>query len=353
MAHYKYTPDLMTGQDLEEISIGREKDVKYVVDKLSQAISKKYTTHMMFVGPRGIGKSHMLLRIMNKMSKISTSVRFAEEEYSINSIETFFQRIFEILQLPEKPQNIEEARKFLKKLNDDKKPAILYVENMQMLFDQISDDLAKLRSIIQTDQSFYVIGSATNSFPEISSPDEPFYNFFEVKWIKGLTENEVKKLLQKRFELADKKQLSELLEKNSQRIQGIHLLTGGNPRLVHMLAEILIQKNSLEDLEKNLIHLLDQLTPFYQAKIESMSKEKRRIVDAIALSDGPKSPTEISKIINMKPTIVVSQLRKLEKEGIVEVIKLEDKKTTRYEIVERLYRIWRELSSSATATGYV
>ena len=41
------------------------------------------------------------------------------------------------------------------------------------------------------------------------------------------------------------------------------LVEEGNPRLIHMLVEIIMQKNSLDDWEENVLLLLDQLTSLY------------------------------------------------------------------------------------------
>ena len=61
---------------------------------------------------------------------------------------------------------------------------------------------------------------------------------------------------------------------------------------------------------------------------------------------GPLSPTEVARRLNISPAIVVTQLRRLQKNGLVENVKFSNKRSTRYQIIERLYRIWRELRST-------
>ena len=242
------------------------------------------------------------------------------------------------------------CRDVLSRLKNDNEPVVLFVENLQMLFEQIRPDLGKLRSVIQSDQSLCIVGSALTYFDLISSPNEPFYKFFDVRHLQGLGKKQLHELIKKRLELSNKRHLIKYLETHNNSIGGIHLLTGGNPRLVHILAEIVIQKNSLKDLERNLLLLLDQLTPFYQARIETMTGEQRKLFDTIALSEGPLSPTDIAKRLNIsKPASVVTQLRRLQKSGFVENVKFTNKKGTRYQIAERLSRIWRELRSTQGA----
>ena len=353
MEFFKFTPDLISEVELEKISVGRNELVQSYVDRIQNAMHNKSTSQILLLGPRGIGKSHTLLRIFHRLSNSNkvTAIRLAEEEYSISSLDDLCRRILEALNSAYYEENVTAyCRNELNKLKNDGKPVVLFVENLQMVFEQVRPDLGKLRSIIQSDQSLYMVGSALTYFDLITSPNEPFYKFFDITHLQGLTEKQVLELIKKRLEFSKKKHLTKHLERHAERIKGIHLLTGGNPRLIHILTEIVVQKNSLEDLERNLLSLLDQLTPFYQARMETLSGEQRRLFDAIALAEGPLSPTEIAKRLGIsKPAIVVTQLRRLQKSGLVENVKFTNKKGTRYQIVERLYRIWRELRSTRGA----
>ena len=347
MAFFKFTPGLVDGDDLEEISVGRDGLVQDCVEGIKNSVRGKSTRQILLLGPRGIGKSHTLLRIFHSLSKSNqvTAVRLAEEEYLVSSLDDLCRRILEVLDRPcPRGDATAYCRNKLNEMKKSGKPVVLFAENLQMMFEQMRPDLAKLRGIIQSDQSLFIVGSALTYFDLISSPDEPFYRFFDIRRIHGLTEEQILELIKKRLVLAKKQSLIELLEEHTRRMAGIRLLTGGNPRLIHILADTIVQKNSLEDLEQGLLSLLDQLTPFYQARMETMSGEQRRLFDTIALAEGPLSPTEIAKRLNIsKPAGVISQLRRLQRDGLVENVKFTNRKGTRYQITERLYRIWREL----------
>jgi uncharacterized protein len=351
LTFFKFTPELLTEDELESISVGRNELVNYVFDKVQATSKSKKIVNLVFIGPRGIGKTHLLLRIYHKLSKLDNIVpiRLSEEEYSITNIESFFQRILEISKNKSIMSDtiIDDTREYFKKNKNNGKHTVLFVENLQMLFEQLESDLPKLRSIILEDQSFSIIGTATSTFEHIISPKESFYNFFEPTYLHGLNEDEVKQLIKKRLEFSKKTDLIESLERNSHRIKGLQLLTGGIPRLIHILSEIIIQKNSFEGIEQNLLKLLDELSPLYQSRMETMSIEKRRILDTLALADGPLSPTEISNKLNLKkPASVVTQLKRLKDEGYVELIKFKTSRGVRYQISDRLYRIWREMRVS-------
>lgn len=338
---------------MEAISVGGNELVQDYVESIKNSVRGKTTRQILLLGPRGIGKSHMLSRIFHSLSKLDqvTAVRLAEEEYSVFSLDDLCRRILEALGCSYHGEDATAyCRGKLSELKENGKPVVLFAENLHMMFGQIQPDLAKLRSIIQSDQSLSIVGSSLTYFDLISSPDEPFYRFFDIRRIRGLAEAQVLELIKKRLVLAKKQSLIGSLEKHAGRMAGVRMLTGGNPRLVHILADTIVQKNSLEDLEQELLSLLDQLTPFYQARMETMSDEQRRLFDTIALAEGPLSPTEIAKRLNTsKLASVVSQLRRMQRDGLVENVKFSNKRGTRYQITERLYRIWRELRSARGA----
>ena len=207
MAFFKFTPDLMDVNELEKISIGRNELVQSCVERIHSSIRNKSTSQILFIGPRGIGKSHTLLRILHCLSNSDTvtPVRLAEEEYSISGLDDLCRRILEVLNVPCCDENITAyCRNELNKLKNDGRPVVLFVENLQMLFEQIRPDLEKLRSIIQSDQSLCIIGSSLTYFDSLLSPDEPFYKFFDIKHLRGLTEEQVSELIKKRLEFSKK-----------------------------------------------------------------------------------------------------------------------------------------------------
>ena len=349
MTLFKFNPGLTDKYDLEEASVGRNNLVRDRIGRIKNALRNKSTFQMLFLGPRGIGKSHMLQQVFHSLSDSNKSTPiWLGEEYSISNMDGFCQQILKLLNVPCHEKNTTlYCRSMLSELMADGKPVVLFVENLQVLFEQMRQDLGKLRSIIQSDQSLCIVGSNPTYFDAVTAPDEPFYRFFDTTYLQGLTEEQTLELIKKRLALSEKKSLVKPLEANAKSISGLYLLTKGNPRLVHILADAIIQKNSADDLEENIPVLLDQLTPFYLSRMNAMSFEQRRIFDAIALAEGPLSPTEVARRLGIsKPAIVVAQLRRLEKDGLVENVKFSNKKGTKYQITERLYRIWRELRSA-------
>lgn len=348
MSLFKFTPDLMSHKDLETILVGRKVIIKDIIRKIENAAEKRSAVHIVVIGQRGIGKTHLLLTIYHhfKNSPKIYPIRLSEEEYSVTRLEELFERILQVMNVKYDPEHIlEEGIKILKAKRKEGRTPVVFVDNLQLLFSQLESDLPKLRAILQEHNPFCILGSALSVFDAISRYNEPFYEFFEMIFLRGLSQSEVGELIEKRLRLEGKEDMVKSLHEYKERIKGIQILTGGNPRLIHSLCEILIRKGSFQELEQNLLELLDQLTPYYQARIEALPIEKRKLVDTLALSDGPLSPTELAKKASMQTNIVVTQLRRLENDGFVEPVKFRDKRTTMYQVSERLYRIWREMRS--------
>lgn len=350
MSFFKFTPDLMTAEELSAITVGRAGLIEDIIQKLDTAAAKGVNVYLVLIGPRGIGKTHTLLTIYRHFQNSNNilPIRLSEEEYSVTTVVDLFKRMLEVLNVTYEGSDIEgETIKYLKSVKANGRLPLLIVDNLQMLFEQIRLELPKLRSILQTHNLFSILSSALTNFSDIASYDEPFYNFFEPRFLRGLNEAEVTALIQKRLEFAGKPEMAKALLGFRDRITGIQILTGGNPRLIHSLSEILIQQSNFEEIERNLLQLLDQLTPYYQSRMEMLSTDNRKIIDLLSLADGPLSATELATILNKKPSILVTQLHRLEKDGFVESIRFREKKEIRYQVAERLYRIWREMRSPA------
>ena len=341
MTFFKFTPSLTDSNDLKKISVGRAELVRDCIESIK---STRGTQQILFVGSNGMGKSHILSLIFNDLhgSDNIDTIRLAEEEYLISSLDDLCRRILDDLGSPYDGNSaVLYCRTVLNELKNSGRKVVLFVENIQSLFEQISPDLKKLRSIIQSDQSLHVVGTTTGMFDLITSPDEPFYRFFDIQYLHGLTDRQTFELIKKRLIWSKKEHLVKPLEKYA---GNIHVFVDGNPRLIHMMSEIIIQNDSLDGMGENMLLLLDQLTPFYRGRMESMSPQQRAIFDKIVMTDGKTSPTEIAVQMGIaNPSVVVAQLHRLERNGTVEKLKFYNKKGVKYHITDGLFRMWRNM----------
>ena len=362
MPVYKFTPDLMSEEELREISVGREKILKRITDELGHAAKGKFRNHYLFIGPRGIGKTHFLLLLYytikeGKLNKNYIPVKFAEKEPSITNMYRFMIRILERLSQegPDQSVNIQTVRKMgpregleyaLETLNELRKRTgkqiILLLENLHRLFKALGRaDKARLRSLLQEDDTFIVIGTAPIYLKEVSNAGDPMYLFFKQETLTGLSDEEAIGLLENLDRISGNKRIN--IERDSDRIKGLNRLTGGFPRLLIWLYEI-FSTYRVVDVEKNIFQLLDDLSSYYDLRMEGIPPQQEVLVDALAQFDGPARPKELSELTGMSVRTVSSQLKRLSKSGYIKKVFPEKrKKAAIYEISDSLFRLWRDV----------
>ncbi|MCK5176139.1 MAG: AAA family ATPase, partial [Candidatus Aenigmarchaeota archaeon] len=372
-----FNPTIEDYKTLKEIVVERKEDLNSILNRLESTPLKGTSRNFIVMGPRGIGKTHFLLLIYyeikerKKLNKKYISLKFSEEEYSIDSLAAFFIRIFEELMTEsdnekehkeindfldsnkklENKEFVTKADGFLEKLlHKRKKKIVLCAENLDEMFKNIyssgKTDLKHLRSILQSRDYLLIIGSAPSYFKEIEKYDEPFYHFFEHLRLSPLSEKGIEELIMKLAIIEDNKRIIKDFNKVRPKIKIITHFTGGLPRLVRMLYFV-IDTAQISGVMEQLEKLLDEITPYYQSRMMSISPQQQKIMDLIALAEGPSTPTEIAISGRMDRAIVNAQIRKLADMGFVMHSEQKRKrKERRYDITEKLFRIWREMRIS-------
>jgi DNA-binding MarR family transcriptional regulator len=103
------------------------------------------------------------------------------------------------------------------------------------------------------------------------------------------------------------------MEGYGQKIDAVGVLTGGSPRMAMLLYDL----------------------------FRLLSAEKRKVFDTLIAIGRPATPKEIAKKARLDDKTVNTQLKRLEKDGYV--LSRRMGKRTKYEVRERLFRLWREL----------
>lgn len=351
---YRYSPENMPQEILRKLFVGREKLLKSMVKEIENAARKKTPRFLLIIGPRGIGKSHFLVllfhEINNKFGSFLIPIKLREEEYSVYRASDLFLRILEekkedtkeILSLANEDEILHAAIEKLKFISKkDGKRYIIFIENLHELFKQLdTHELQKLRAIFQKNDFFSVVASAPMIFPGISEHDEPFYNFFQIQFLSEFSLEEIKNLIQKIAEAENNKKFLDDFKKYEPKIHGMSHLTGGSPRLVILFYEM-ITRGELENIENAFFKIIDEHTPYYQEIFQLLTGQRRRIFDAVISSGTPITPKQLSKETRLDLPTVTTQLRRLETDGYV--ISRPMGRYTKYEVRERLFRLWREM----------
>ncbi len=359
---YRYSPENMSEDILRKLFVGREKLLEDLVKEIGNAAENKTPRFYLIVGPRGIGKSHFLTllyyEIEHKLPLLLIPVKLAEEEYSVYRTSDLFVRILEeyfekyskgipediseILSLEQEDEILYAAVEKLKHISrKDGMRFIIFVENLHELFKQLErEELHKLRSIFQKNDIFSLVATAPLIFPSLSGHDEPFYNFFHIQYLKEFSYHEIKELMQKIAVAENGEEFFEKFGQYEERIHGLVHLTGGSPRLVFLFYDM-ITGGEIENIEKAFFKVIDEHTPFYQEIFQMLTGQQRRIFDVLISFGETATPKQISEKARIKLQTVNTQLRRLETDGYV--ISRPMGRHTKYEVRERLFRLWREM----------
>jgi len=375
MRFYKYTPALLDPKTLEDTLIGRDLELDNIKRILKSASSGKSFSHPIVIGPKGIGKSHILRIIYHAVNgEIKTKglnafkdkfipVIFSEEEYPGNLIK-FIKLIINYLSesdsqaIPPVPEELMKAvtlnmkereialdyiRTFRKKSGNI---LLLLVDNLNDILERFtSEDQSALRDLLMTCDSLLLIGAAPTLFDSIINHDRPLYNFFEIVWLKDLPFNETILLLNRYAELGQRSDLLEKFKKEEAKLRAIHELAGGNPRLILSLYHIILE-GDITSVEDTFLKLLDELSPYFRERMKDLSEQQKEIVDIMARAEGLLTPTEIAARCHMSVNIVLSQIKRLEKVGYLKIAKKHAKKVF-YDFNERLFSLWRQMRVEA------
>ena len=351
----KYNPGFLSDAEIVASFCVREAEFASLLESL-HASDGNAGAHSIVVGPRGSGKTHLLLRVATEVrhdARLSGfyPIVFPEESYEVATVGEFWLECLNHLveQAPEAERaGIRLSYDDLRTTLDDRdlagrclgtildfadrhtKRLVLMVENLNMLFTQIADPDAgwRLRHTLQTEPRIVLFGSATSRFDEIDHPDHALYDLFRVVTLQALDTEECDMLWSA---LSGQ-------PRGSQPIRPLEILTGGNPRLIAMLAGF-DKTYSFTGLMSNLFDLVDEHTEYFRSHIEALPPQERRVYLALARLWKPATANEVASQARMNVNKCSAQLGRLVNRGAV-LIEDGARRRRTYYLAERMYNIY-------------
>ncbi len=357
VAAVKYNPGFLTDDQLAESFCVRRREFESVVETLRECTGAS-NPHMMVIGPRGSGKTTLLLRAaieIRRDSELSSRlfpVVFPEESYEIGTCGEFWLECLSHLaeQAPRRDgdPDLLLSRDDLRNERDDYalsalclsalldfadregKRLVILVENMNMILASMAEshDAWRLRQIFQTEPRIVLLASATGRFMQIDEPSEAFYGFFRVVALHPLRTGECAAL----WETVSGQPPA------PEAARSIEILTGGNPRLVMIVARF-SAKPSLGELMDNLLSLIDDHTEYFKGHLDALPAQERRVYLALAELWKPATAREIADRARLDTSKCSAQLQRLSERGVVQTAGGSARRK-QYCVTERLYNIY-------------
>ena len=355
-----FTPGEMTHDTLEFILVKRQKLAERLVDRVRESVLTTAKYQSLLLGPRGIGKSYMVALVYHRVKELAEldgKIAIAwlpEDEWSVASLVDLY---FVILEALEKEYGgLRTAIDALYETDLRERTAaaadlilsfvgertlFLLVENLEEIFRGLTrDELWSFRSFLSKKPFATILATTPSLFNGIDRQDEAFFGFFQKTYLEELSAAEATELLGKLAERRDDKALRDFLKTPTalDRVQAVHDLAGGHPRLYLLFAHLLSKPQELDELVTPFLEFLDELTPFYQDRMKTLSPQQRKIVAFLSDRRGAVAVKEmVARTNGLTSQTASGQLDKLEEMGYVR--KNRAGRESHYELREPLLRM--------------
>ena len=354
----KYNPGFLADDELVASFCVRKTEFEMLVDAL-RACTGASNPHQIVIGPRGSGKTSLLLRVAAEarrdaaLAALCFPVVFAEESYEVAAagefwLECLTQLAAQAAPYREDEPDLERTVGELRAVRDDRvlgdrclgalldfadrrgQRLLLLVENLNMLFRDMADPDAgwRLRKVLQTEPRIILFASATSRFAEIDHPDRALYDLFRVRTLRPLDTDQCATLWKA---VAGRSPPRET-------VRSLEILTGGSPRLIAIVARFGADR-SFRELMADLLDLVDDHTEYFKSHLESLPAQERRVYLALAALWKPATTREIADRTRLAPSPCSAQLARLRERGAVQEAGGSARRK-QYYLTERLYNVY-------------
>jgi tetratricopeptide (TPR) repeat protein len=337
----RFTPSLMAPAALEAMLVQRQDLADTLVERVRESVLTPAKHHSLLVGPRGIGKTHLVSLVYHRvqaMDDLRDRLRVAwlrEEEWGVASFLDLLLRILRALHeeyrdraLADEVEAIyalESADEALVKAEGllrtyvGERTLLVLIENLDEVFRGLGEEgQQQFRAYVQQHPSTTLLATSQSLFAGVSNRSLPFYGFFRVHHLKPFSLDEAAALLANIAAHEGKDDLAEFIgtAEGRARIRAVHHLAGGSPRVYVILSQFLTRE-ALDALVEPFMRMLDDLTPYYQARMAWLSPQQRKIVEVLVEHRAALPVKQIASRCFITQQTASSQLKVLRETGYV------------------------------------
>ena len=373
-----YRSGVTSPERLRHTTVAREHVLDNTVASLQGSVRRKSKNHLLFIGSRGIGKTHLLsciedtVRSDTALGERIVVARFPEESNRILSFADFLIGLCGILtevlehelcwaELFAEVQTEEDNARVVDTLvpairqenRRHDRTLVIMIENLgEILSRQIREgsDVAALRKFLMGDNGCLLVATAPMHFDGITDIGQPFYDFFDIQMLESLSFEETVEVIRRNLEWEERKDMLASMEDMRPRLEALYRMTGGNPRLTMMLYE-LIAHESIARVQEQFHVLLDRVSPFYQGRLNDLPPGQRALLECLAsMRDEEKTPAAIAARMRMSQQETSSLLKRLSDAHYLRSERHpRDRRSRLYTIREGFFDIWLAMNLSRGA----
>lgn len=361
-----FTPSNTLPEDLESILVQRESLIQDSVERVKESAVSDHKHHLLFVGPRGCGKTFFLTLVIHRVSQDRSLedrlwIAWLNEDETCTTLLEFLIKTHAALEKrypaefrsdaldPAYEMKQNDAADFVAKhllTTLGSRTLMVAAENLDALFENLGTDGQKrLRSFIQENPRFCFVATAQRLVESLANRNNPFYGFFQTEHLKPLTVDQAVELLEKIARLDGKNEVVEFLasSRGRSRVRALHHLSGGNHRIYIVLSRF-VTKDNIDALVVPFMKMVDELTPYYQERVRWLAPLQRKIMEYLCTCETTVPVKEIAKRLFSSQQTISSQLQNLREKGYVE--SNQRGRESLYEVSEPLMRICVEVKEN-------
>jgi len=360
----RFTPSMLTPETLEAIFVQRGALAKKLVEGIHESATSQNKHYYLLIGPRGMGKTHIVSLVYHRVCKDAEArdklviAWLREEEWGIASFLDFLLSVLRALVEEQTHGNLAdryhalfemaradaelEAEKLLRDAVGDK-TLLVITENLDETFKGLEEaGQEKLRAYIQNNPFFVILATSQSLFNGVSVRTSPFYGFFEAIHLNEFSFEDAVAMLRNIASHEGDAELATMINSplGRARIRAVHHLAAGNPRVYVIFAQFLT-RDSLNQLVQPLMQTLDDLTPYYQGRMNYLTPQQRKIVEFLCEQRRSAAVGEIARRNFLTHQTTSSQLKKLRDLGYARDHQVG--RESYYELREPLMRIALEV----------
>jgi len=370
-----YNPDLLSKRELVAQFVARQELLDQIVADLHRP---GFNQHQIVVGTRGMGKTTLLRRIRYAieddpaLAAVWQPLTFPEEQYNVGRLSDLYLNFIDALGdaleqsgRREEAGTLDNAVEALPKGDEARRSAaaldlllgmarqldrrlVLLIDNLDLVLDRLEKQAGAqwaFRELLSHENRLLLIGAMPVIIGATYDYEAPFYDFFRIHELRGLTREETRTVLTRLSRDQNAPAVRRLVERDPARIDTLHTLTGGNPRTIALLFSVLAQGTE-GDVRSDLEKLLDQCTPLYKARFEALPPQAQQVVDAVAIHWDPISAGELADKLPMDVNAISAQLNRLVQQGVLEKVEYHPATKTGFQVAERFFNIWYLMRAS-------
>jgi ABC-type iron transport system FetAB ATPase subunit len=351
----KHNPAFLTPEQLRASFVVRERDLDIVLQYIRDSTGPS-NQHVLVIGSRGMGKTTLVRMVAETVRQdpiLGTRwypLVFSEESYTVSSVgELWLEAILHLADQTGDPQWQSIHHELRAERDEDRlseralarlvafareqnKRILLIVENLHMLLDEQmrEKDGWSLRHTLQNEPNILLLATATSRFGAVDDEKRALYEMFATYALEPLDLAECRALW---IAVSG-------VEADERRVRPMQILTGGNPRLLAILASF-GAKTSLRHLMENLTQLVDDNTDYFKSHLESLPATERKVYATLADLWAPATAREVAEAARMEVNQASALLHRLVGRGAV--VEEGHGRKLRYRLAERMYNMYHLL----------